>query len=77
MTEKIPTNKDACTDRSLIFNYDLDAAPKGQELMLLNCGGVAIKGKMPALHLGKNKAVWAWHPLPVRDRDEEKRRSLR
>jgi len=74
---EVSSNKEVCTDPEQKFIYDLDAAPKGQKLQLLTSGGIAIYGNMPPVVGGKSYGIWAWHPLPVRDRLEEKKRGLK
>jgi hypothetical protein len=72
-----PNSADVVTDRSQVFCYDLDAAPLGQKLQLLTVGGVALYGQMTRADQRGDQGIIAWHPLPVRDKEEEKRRGIR
>jgi len=69
-------NADVVTDRRTIFCYDLNAAPLGQKLQLLTIGGVAIYGQMTRADQKGDQGIIGWHPLPVRDKEEEERRGI-
>jgi hypothetical protein len=77
LTPAVPTNAEVLTDRNLKFRYDLENAPKGQKLQLLNRGGVALYGTIGSATRSLQEGIWAWSPLPIRDREEEKRRGLK
>lgn len=71
-----PNSSDVVTDKRTVFCYDLMAAPLGQKLQLLTVGGIAVYGQLTSADQKGDKGIIAWHPLPVRDREEEKRRGV-
>jgi hypothetical protein len=68
-----PNSKDVVTDRRIPFNYNLADAPIGQKMILLQEGGVAVFGMLSG-RPEKDKGIIAWCAMPVRDKDEERRR---
>ena len=55
------------------LRYDMENAPIGGKLLLLNPSGVLVFG---TLTNATRHLYWAWAPLPRRNKDEERRRNL-
>ncbi len=55
------------------LRYDMENAPLGGKLQLLNPSGVLVFG---TLTVATRSLYWAWAPLPQRNKDEERRRKL-
>lgn len=64
------TNEDACTDipADHEFNYNLEDAPKGTKVQLLNLGGVALHGTITNVDIAKQMGIIAWYPVPKRNK---------
>jgi len=64
------TNKGYITTPSLTFNYDLSSAPLNTKMVILTCGGVALMGQLTG-DPRKDRDIWGWCPLPMRDKQRE------
>lgn len=68
--------KDAATDKNYRLCYDLNAAPRGQKLILLTEGGVTTFGTITDPEAARKQGIWAWCRLPVRDKALEEKLGL-
>lgn len=58
------------TNENYVFNYDLSSAPRHKKCIILTSGGIAMLGQITG-NLDKDKDVWAWSPMPKRDKKKE------
>ncbi len=63
------------TNRQNVFNYDLSQAPRYMKCQILTAGGIAMMGHITGDPV-RDKDIWAWSPMPVRDKQQEQQRGL-
>ena len=70
-TPSLP-ERPAVVDPRVRWNYDLDAAPKGSKVQLLNRGFVATSGEISSVERAREFGFIAWCELPDRDHEVER-----
>lgn len=65
------TNEAAHTTPLIVFNYNLEDAPKGQKVQLLNAGGSAMYGVILKIDIARQMGIIGWAPVPKRDKMKE------
>jgi hypothetical protein len=63
------------TDSQYFFNYDLSQAPRFKKCQILTSGGIAMMGQVTG-DPKKDRDIWAWAPMPKRNRSKEKELGL-
>lgn len=69
------STRDYCTTPEVVFNYDMNSAPRGQKMLLLTEYKIAVMGKLSA-GVNADPDIIAWFPLPVRDKKKEEELGL-